>query len=665
MSSLDYSTQAPSAASPVDPAQAEDGYTVAELRKQYTDWSNAKRAEIQEQIQARHYYHGDQLTDRELKVLKKRRQPPIIFNRVNRKIDGVVGTLKKLWQDAKAFPRTPHHDDDAELVDAALRYALDVARWKQIGVEGTRNGAREGIGVIELLLESGDKGDPEIGLAIVDDDTWFYDPRSFRPDFSDARYMGVAKWLDVDVAKEMYPDHADELGGLVTNGTDIETWAQADREKRWVDVSAKRVRVIEHWYVKGGQWHACHYSAGVKLAGAPSPFRDEKGKSMSKYIGFTAYVDHDGDRYGFVRHMKSPQDELNMRRSKALHILNTRRISIEEGAISETVGIERFRTESTRPDGVMIFSPGALSNNRVQFEDGQKQAEWQGQMEMLSEAKAEIENFGPTLIEKGNDKSGKAIALLQQAGLSELGPFIDSWLDWKLRVYRAVWNAIRQHWTAERWIRVTDDEGAARFVQLNGLQMDPYGQPQLVNAVAQIDVDIILDEAPDSVSTMQDVFELLESLAAAGVPVPPKVVIEMSGLPSSVKKRVIAMIEQASQADPAAEAAKQVALDQENSKTKLNQASAQDKVASAAQRWATIGHMPDKHVGDIQQADAMRSHDAGMAGMGQAHEADMAGQGQQHEAYMAALSRAHEADQADQNRAVQRQKQMQPAGGVG
>lgn len=645
MANLDYSSQKPSSASPVD--TEDDGYTVAELRKQYADWSNAKRDEIQEQIQARHYYHGDQWTSAELKVLKKRRQPVITFNRVNRKIDGVVGTLKKLWQDARAFPTRPKTDDQAEIANAALRAALDLARWKPNAIEGTRNGSREGIGVIEWLLEDDGKGGKEISCAIVDDDTWFYDPRSFRPDFSDARYTGVAKWVDIDVAKEMYPDKADELSGLVTNGTDIETWAQADREKRWVDVSAKRVRIIEHWYIKGGEWHACHYSADVKLAGAPSPWRDEKGKSLSKYVAFTAYVDHDGDRYGFVRHIKSPQDELNMRRSKALHQLNTRRMLMEEGAIDEKTGIERFRTEMQRPDGVAMFAPGALSNDKVKFDDATKQAEWQGQMEMLSEAKAEIENFGPTLVEKGNDKSGKAIALLQQAGLSELGPFIDSWLDWKLRNYRFAFNGIRTHWTAERWIRVTDDEGAAQFVQLNGLQMDEYGRPQLVNSIAELDVDIVLDEAPDSVSTMQDVFELLESLAAAGVPVPPKVVIEMSGLPSSVKKRVIGMIEEASQSDPAAEAAKRVALEQEDSKTKLNKASAQDKIASAAERWANVGMHPERHASEQLQADQQRGHAVGLTRIGQAHEASQADRGRQ-----------FEADQADQNRAVQREKQM-------
>lgn len=544
-------------------APYEDGLSVSELRRQFTDWQDTKWAEQQERSEADHYYHDDQWTKAEVAALKKRKQPIITFNREKRKIDGVVGTLKKLWQDAKAYPRSPNHDQDAEIASSALKYALDKARWKTLGVQETRTGGKGGIGNVALTIEQGDRGDPEIGLEAIDETSFFYDPRSVKPDFSDARYMGETKWLDADDAKELYRDKAEEIDELVSRGGDIDsTLQQKDREQAWVNIKAKKLRVVEHWYLKGGAWHVCHYSGDTKLYSAASPWADEQGKPMAKYIAFSAYIDHDGDRYGFHRTLKSAQDELNMRRSKALHNLNTRRIKMERGAVDEKDGIERLRIEAARNDGVMIYNKGF----EFEFDDPQKAQEWQGQMEMLAEAKSEIENFGPALVEKGMEKSGRAIALLQQAGLSELGPFIDSWSDWKLRVYRAVWNAIRKHWTAERWIRVTDDEGAARFVQLNGFTIDEYGQPQMVNQVAALDVDIILDEAPDTVNTMADVFELLESLAAAGVPVPPEIVIEMSGLPASIKKSVIAKLQQAQQPDPMAEKAKQIALAGEEAK---------------------------------------------------------------------------------------------------
>jgi hypothetical protein len=54
-------------------------------------------------------------------------------------------------------------------------------------------------------LREGDKGDPDIKLEIVYGDDFFYDPRSYRPDFHDARYLGMAKWVDEEECIELFP----------------------------------------------------------------------------------------------------------------------------------------------------------------------------------------------------------------------------------------------------------------------------------------------------------------------------------------------------------------------------------------------------------------------------------------------------------------------------
>jgi hypothetical protein len=115
------------------------------------------------------------------------------------------------------------------------------------------------------------------------------------------------------------------------------------------------------------------------------------------------------------------------------------------------------------------------------------------------EAKAEIDTFGPNPGLIGTDipaESGRAIQLLQAAGIAELGSFIIAYRAWKLRVYRKSWNAAQQLWRSERWIRVTDDDNLQQFVQVNGWQRDENGFPQVLNQLASLDVDIILDEAP-------------------------------------------------------------------------------------------------------------------------------------------------------------------------
>jgi hypothetical protein len=110
---------------------------------------------------------------------------------------------------------------------------------------------------------------------------------------------------------------------------------------------------------------------------------------------------------------------------------------------------------------------------------------------------------------------------LQQAGIAELGPYLSAYKNWKLRVYRDIWNIIQRYWTAERWIRVTDDQNVAQFFQINKQATIEYGRPAIVNAIGSLDVDIIIDEGPDAVNMQGDSMMVLQSLGpqfAAAVP---------------------------------------------------------------------------------------------------------------------------------------------------
>jgi hypothetical protein len=545
-------------------AQPEEEVSVANLRKQYVAFTADKEPELQEQRTARHYYHADQLTAAELAELRKRKQPPVIANRIQRKIDGIVGFIERLKQDPKAYPRRPppqaqqgqqaedRNGQEADLSTATVRYALDVCDWNDNRPQAARNGAIGGIGGVELTLTEGDHGDADVDMGLVDPETFFYDQRSTRIDFSDARFMGVAKWVDLDVAIEMFPDSEDELRDLVSNGGSVDgglsqSTQMQDWESRWVNSTESQLFLIEHWYIKRGEWRWCFYCYDLLLANGTSPFRNEKGKTICRYIMFSANVDHDGDRYGFIRNLKPLQDEVNSRRSKALHLMHTRRIIAETGAVED---VEKARTEATRPDGYLEVNP----NLRFEFDDVSKAQEWTAQIELLRESQKEIENFGPSaaILGEGGLKgsSGRAIQLLQQAGVAELGVFMLAYRGWKLRVYRALWSAVQATWTTERWVRVAGEEDAPEFLQLNGRQTNQYGQSMMVNALGDLDVDIILDEGPDTINLMEDTFDALKGLAQAGAPVPPEVLIEMSPLDAATKKRVMGLLEQAKQQNP-------------------------------------------------------------------------------------------------------------------
>jgi hypothetical protein len=572
----DYSTGTPSAqtSSAASPeARGKDYWGLDRLKRAYSDYLGNKRDEIEEAKDARRYYHGAQWTAAQIKLLKKRKQPIQTINRVGRKIDGVVGVLERLRQDPKAFPRTPQHTEGADLATACIRYVLDQQEWQPKSAEVARDGAIEGIGGIEINLTQGDHGDVDIELDIVEPDSFFYDPRSYRADFSDARYMGVSKWIDLDLAKEMFPGKEDELEAALESGTEFTT--NPDRENKWFDTTRKNIRLVDCWYRHHGKWCYSIFTGATVLMEGESYLRDEKGATECKYVMYSASVDHDGDRYGFVRNMKSSQDSINFKESKLNHILASRRLIMTNGSLQD---VEKARAEWARPDGVVVVNPGG----EVKADD--QSFDFAGWAKLLEEAKTEIENFGPNpaVLGQGVEKqSGRAISLLQQAGIAELGPYITAYKGWKVRVYRLVLNAIQGHWKAERYIRVTDDEGLAQFIQINGLGTDPMtGLPTIVNAIGSLDVDVIIDEGPDSVNMAADTYDALLALASSGAQVPPAVLIELSpGIDSRTKKRVLQMIQQAQQPGPAQQLAMAegtAKVEETKSRTILNLAKAQE-----------------------------------------------------------------------------------------
>lgn len=528
---------------------------VTRLRQQYTGYLTSKSPEIQEQQQARQYRHGAQWTAEEMRILRKRRQPVITYNRVDKKINAIVGLTERLRQDPKAFPRNPRNDEGAEVATQTIRYILDCNDWKTESSNVASHAATDGIGGMAFKLREGDKQDPDIKLEIVYGDDFFYDPRSYRPDFHDARFLGMAKWVDEEECIELFHDLEDVIRSLVNNGSDLTTYS--DREFKWVYTTEKRVRLVEHWYKHKSKWHWAFYIADTLLDQGVSPFFDDRGKTIPRFIMFSAAVDHDGDRYGFVRNLKGPQDEINQRRSKALFTTNSRRIIADKGAVDD---VEKARMEWARPDGFIEKNP------QMSIELDNTTADLAGQMQFLQEAKAEIDQSAPaTPIMPGAEQmaknvSGRAINMMQQAGTAELGPFILAFRGWKLRIYQAIWNCAQRYWTGERWIRVTDDQDMARFIQLNGLDLDEWGRPQLVNYLGALNVDILLDEGPDAVNMQADALDVIQSAIAGGTQFPPQLVIELLPIPNTLKKRALALMQQPP--DPVEQAGKALYIKQ-------------------------------------------------------------------------------------------------------
>lgn len=501
--------------------------SVGDLCRMFEESEDATYTARKEAERDRDYVDNRQLTDEELATLRKRGQPPVIDNRIKTKIDYLVGLEKQQGVMPKAMPRTPVHEGDADAATEALRYVADEqdfaskrsAVWRNMLVEGSG-----GIGVsVEEAVDY--QGQPGIVVKLrkIAWDRMFVDPHSSELDYEDAGYKGLVTWMDYDDALAMYPDGKDILDSTLSNSPS-DTYDDKPKFSHWADKKRKRVRICQVWIKRDGEWYFAEYTKGGILKAGPSPHKTDKGESDDELVFQSAYADRDNNRYGLVREMITLQDEINKRRSKGLHLLNTSQVIYEDGSVDD---INEFHRQSVRPDGKMKVAPGALADKRVQFNTREDLAA--AHFQLLQEAKNAIDLKGPNATQMGDkaqgstSASGKAIIASQQGGMIQIGDLMDGLRHLDKRVFRKIWYRIRQYWTAEKWIRVTDDEENIKWLGVNVdpmqvqmlAQQNPQAAQKIAGAVgnlAELDCDIIIDDAPDSLTPQLEQFQALVEL---------------------------------------------------------------------------------------------------------------------------------------------------------
>ncbi len=310
------------------------------------------------------------------------------------------------------------------------------------------------------------------------------------------------------------------------SATHSDTYDDKPKFSSWADKKRKRVRICQMWIKRDDSWHFAEFTKGGILKAGPSPYLTDTGESDCELFFQSAFINRENERYGYVREMISPQDEINKRRSKTLHIMNSKQIVMAQGAVND---VEKARAEAARPDGVIVVNPpvnGGIGDNFT-FQSDTTMAE--GNFKLLVEAQNSIDLKGPNATMLGDkaqgssSASGKAIIASQQGGMISLGDLTDNLRHLDLRVFRAIWNRIRQFWTAEKWVRTTDDERNIKWVALNVdrgqwgmlMQQDPTAAQRvagIVGSVAELDCDIIIDEAPDNLTPQLEQFQALVEL---------------------------------------------------------------------------------------------------------------------------------------------------------
>lgn len=510
----------------------------------------------------RDYYDNDQWTQEELEILRKRRQPPLTINYIARKVETMRGYEKRQRSDPKAYPRTPKEAQTADAATDALRFVADQNDFDTVRSDVYENMLVEGAGAVDVVVEEMPDRTKKVAFKYVPWDRLFWDPHSRFRDFRDAAYKGVVVWMDRDQALARWGDNiAAEEAISETMRTGFTPTYEDRPANAWCDSKRTRVRVVQIHWQEDGEWMMATFTKGGFLdEPTVSPYKDKYGKPACSLIMRSMYVDRQNNRYGAVRGMISLQDEINKRRSKALHLLTVRQTYGNTSAIAD---VQKAKTELAKADGhVEIIGGSKFGEDFGVLPTGDLA---QGQIALMEQAVKEMtaEGYNAALSGRGpQSQSGRAWEAQQQAGAITQEPQLDELRAWTRDVYEAAWTRVRQFWTDETWVRVTDDERNVKFVGLNRkvtLQdklaeieqqqgkeaaqaiaqqagvTTPYDPKlrevvEVQNQVSDLDVDITIEDGPDVTTLQSEQFQQLADMAKSGLPIPPKALIQASSL---------------------------------------------------------------------------------------------------------------------------------------
>ncbi|MRN67976.1 hypothetical protein [Brucella sp. 10RB9213] len=514
------------------------------------------------------FYDNIQWSAEDAQTLEDRGQVPLVYNVISASVDWITGSEKRTRTDAKVLPRRKEDAKPAQRKTELMKYLADVNRSPFARSRAFEDAVRVGIGWMEDGFDADSDGEP----LYTRYENWrniLHDSAAIDPDLSDARYIFRMKWFDLDIISAIFPERIgvlrnaaqlspgvnglDELSDEITDQHEIEL----DHAKTASVASSnigtyerQRVRVIEAWVrvptttekLRGGvfsgeiydpfspahkeavasgdseivkrptmRMHVAIFTTAGMLYFGPSPYRHNQFP-LTPIWGYRR--GRNNLPYGIIRRLKDIQVDVNKRASKALHILSTNKVVIDEGAVKD---IDAFAEEVSRPDSILVVKAGS----RVDLNAERELA--QGHLELMSRSIGMIQQASGVTDEvlgrTTNAVSGIAIQRRQEQGSLATAKFFDNLMFAEQVRGEKVLANIEQFMSEKKSFRITNTRGTPQYVDIND------GLPE--NDIIRTKADYVISDQTWNATLRQANFQSLMELAQK---LPPNVTIALLDL---------------------------------------------------------------------------------------------------------------------------------------
>ena len=487
------------------------------------------------------FFEGDQWTALEKAMLEERGQPIVTENLIKPKVDRLIGQFQRQHSTVSVLGRNAPVDEQTAATTAEIFRWVDQTNSTEFEEhDQIKDGYIGGFGVLEIVSGQDPLGNPSI---IIRNENPFYifpDPHSRRYNWNeDAKFIARSKWLDLDDAIGLWPEKAKELrncvsslpGGLNGSPGMLDPTVMTQANWNYFDPYRQRLRPVEVYYKRKVMKRVIITPTGVRVELdylGPRQAQQMNPESVVEsvaseemwlgiYCGGTLIhhdraVDQDGlfpfipyfaDRkksgepFGCVRNLVSISQEINKRRSKALHLLSTNQAILSQNAVEDQA---IFAAEKAKPDGIMIVR--GKPDDQVQLIKNQDMG--QSQMAMHAESKQAFNMVS------GDDPTNQGAASQMRSGVGKareqmLTDLVNMPLFSNIRrtrqiKLRKVWGLVCQHFTDDLVFQITDDPNAAKVVSL---------PKDHLAALREMQFNFVISDVEDSLTLQTEQFQIV------------------------------------------------------------------------------------------------------------------------------------------------------------
>lgn len=495
------------------------------------------------------YYDGKQMSGALMERMAKTGEPMTVVNLIGRTVNGALGNEAKSRLDWKASADGAAFSDVADVVSEQLHEAGREAKANVAISEAYKSMLVGGIGWVEVSKSPSPLQYPYRAEHVHRNEVW-WDFRSRFNDLRDAKWVCRQRWVDLDEAEALLPEHKEtfRLGcyGSITEAMEQITWASEtfadlDEKRRsfnrfqeeWLDNSArKRVRFYDVHYKVWRQvtalvagklrvpfnpanaLHVMLVRRGlgelvkgpdyvIRRAMFAGPYRlFDEATTLRRFplIPFVCYRDdEDGTPYGLVHGMIDPQDEYNERRSRLRWLLKAKQVYVDNDALDLSFNsFKDLALEVMRPDGFFVLNANRRNANGLKVEQNlQMSAEQTAVMNDAKQLIQEVPGIYNAMLGNNSDgvKSGVALNSLVEQSIVSLGEANDNYREGRQMVGEALVDLIVSDLSRPNMPVEVGSGKKRRVIVLNTVDQET-GMP--INTVAEAPVKVGLADVPST-----------------------------------------------------------------------------------------------------------------------------------------------------------------------